>query len=372
MTMTLRAAGAALICVAMTGQAWAAGSCLKQADLTALRASALQQQLMVAAFTCHDSESYNRFVLAYRGELQASDAALMAFFQHRNPATGTADYHTFKTKLANVAAIRSSTDTTAFCAHANAAYNVALGTKTPLATLVSSLASASKTAFNTCPDAAPKTIIQAQGPAELPKAAANLPPIAAPTTSVAVATLVKSAPPAAKAPKAAAEKPAGPLVLAKAAAPKAASKVPQQPLELDDPLPHPDRIVVAQADIASAEDTMAPLAAAEPEQALNDRAVQDLAMDEDVMTIAPQTPTRAQVAQPAARPPYRDRYAQAQPRRENTYDGGRYENSDDDAEQALCCAAALSNPRACLSRRALRAALCRSAPAAALSANALC
>ena len=71
---------AAFVLSLLAGNAWAAGSCVRPQDVTALRTAALQQQLMVAALTCHDVAAYNRFVISHQGALQVSDKALMDFF----------------------------------------------------------------------------------------------------------------------------------------------------------------------------------------------------------------------------------------------------------------------------------------------------
>ncbi len=89
--------------------AWAAG-CANEADLSALKVAALQQELMVAAFSCHDVARYNDFVLAHQPELIASDANLKAFFTRHDGRHGEAGYHTYKTELANAASLSSLRD----------------------------------------------------------------------------------------------------------------------------------------------------------------------------------------------------------------------------------------------------------------------
>jgi hypothetical protein len=86
--------------------ALAGAACIGGEDLHALQAAALQQRLMVAALSCRDTAAYNRFVLGHRGELQKSDAALMAYFKRLTG--GVAAYHTYKTHLANQASLDSS------------------------------------------------------------------------------------------------------------------------------------------------------------------------------------------------------------------------------------------------------------------------
>jgi hypothetical protein len=108
------------------GNALAADVCARMQDLTALQAAAVQQQLMVAAFTCKDYGLYNSFVVTYQADLQSSDRTLLDFFLRLNPATGTAEYHTFKTKLANSYALRSSGNDKAYCGNALQVFRAAL------------------------------------------------------------------------------------------------------------------------------------------------------------------------------------------------------------------------------------------------------
>src|SRR5258705_1059987 len=106
--------------------AWAEELCARAADLVSLQVASIQQQLTVAALTCHDSDLYNTFVVTYRQDLQASDAALQAFFLRLNQATGAADYDTYKTKLANAYSLRSADNIGAYYGRARAAFRAAL------------------------------------------------------------------------------------------------------------------------------------------------------------------------------------------------------------------------------------------------------
>src|ERR1700674_3603403 len=118
------AAGLALSCV--VGTAWAADSCARAQDLTALQVAAVQQQLMVAAFACNDISLYNQFVVTYRDELQSSDQALQAFFVRTDDTGGMTEYHTFKTKMANIYSLRSNADKNGYCRNARASFDAAL------------------------------------------------------------------------------------------------------------------------------------------------------------------------------------------------------------------------------------------------------
>ena len=122
----------------LCGNVRAAPYCARPQDAMAVRVAALQQQLMVAAFTCHDISAYNRFVISHQGELQESDKALMDFFLQQNTQTAFGDYNLFKTELANVSSFRSVSDPL-FCWRIDANFKVALGRKESLAQLLSEL-----------------------------------------------------------------------------------------------------------------------------------------------------------------------------------------------------------------------------------------
>lgn len=100
-----------------------AAPCTTSTEWAALRSAAVQQELMVAGLTCQAIGSYNRFVIAYRAELQSSDADLKAYFIKRQGARGEAAYDTFKTKLANLSSLSEISNTSGFCASMRAAFN---------------------------------------------------------------------------------------------------------------------------------------------------------------------------------------------------------------------------------------------------------
>jgi hypothetical protein len=132
----LKAAAVVLAISSMAGEAWAETVCAGAQDLTALQVASVQQRLMVAALACEaDNISlYNSFVTIYQPELVASDEALQAYFIRRTPATGTDDYHAFKTKLANSFSVRSAQNRAAFCAKSEGLFHEALaGRKKSLA-----------------------------------------------------------------------------------------------------------------------------------------------------------------------------------------------------------------------------------------------
>ena len=107
--------------VALTNRVLAL-DCATPADIAALKTAVMQQELMVAALQCREAGAYNRFVIDYRGELQASDATLKAFFARRGGKHGEAGYDTFKTKAANLSALAQARNTRSFCADAHALF----------------------------------------------------------------------------------------------------------------------------------------------------------------------------------------------------------------------------------------------------------
>lgn len=119
-----KSVSAALISASLLGTtAVQAAPCTTSGEWAALRSAAVQQELMVAGLTCQAIGSYNRFVIAYRGELQASDADLKAYFIKRQGTRGEAAYDTFKTKLANLSSLSEISNSSGFCAAMRMAFN---------------------------------------------------------------------------------------------------------------------------------------------------------------------------------------------------------------------------------------------------------
>jgi hypothetical protein len=122
----VRSVAALLATIAMAGDGW--GGCVSERDMAALKTAALQQELMVAAFSCHDIASYNHFVRAHQPELIDSDGQLKAYFVRRDGGRrGEASYHTYKTELANSSSLRSIRSTNEFCDRADADFDAVEG-----------------------------------------------------------------------------------------------------------------------------------------------------------------------------------------------------------------------------------------------------
>ncbi len=163
----LRTSVAALSLCLLSGNAWGAPGCAQPRDMTALQVAALQQQLMVAALTCHDAADYNRFVLSHRRELQESDRALMSFFVRQDARKGSDDYNAYKTRLANDSSMRSVRDPR-FCRSANAVFADALDRRGSLAELVSQQPSLIGTDYESCTPSGREPVLMADATPNLP------------------------------------------------------------------------------------------------------------------------------------------------------------------------------------------------------------
>lgn len=141
---------AALLSVSGLQTTAAAANCASQADMDALRTAAMQQELMVAALSCHEIARYNQFVLSHQPELIGSDGRLKAFFVAHGGRTGEAAYHTYKTELANNSSLRSIREVDTFCGEADRKFDAA-SEATNLSSLLHSGAWTMNTPYQMCP-----------------------------------------------------------------------------------------------------------------------------------------------------------------------------------------------------------------------------
>jgi hypothetical protein len=138
-----------LASAAMTTQAFAGGVCSRADETAGVKAEILQQQLMVAAYSCHMEGAYNAFVVNYRPDLIAADGAAQSLFK-RASARGEAEYQTFKTQLANDFSMDSQ-DQSDFCDNAGAMFEQAAQHRgQSLSTLMAALSFDGETPFDEC------------------------------------------------------------------------------------------------------------------------------------------------------------------------------------------------------------------------------
>jgi hypothetical protein len=125
--MKRKVTAVAIAGVLVASNAFASSECVRPEDDLAMKTSAMQQELMVAALACNQASLYNDFVLSHRDELQKADAALLSFFERENGENGQSSYHEFKTKAANVSSLKSARDLGGYCAHAQSIFASAYG-----------------------------------------------------------------------------------------------------------------------------------------------------------------------------------------------------------------------------------------------------
>lgn len=89
--------------------------CASPDEAEALRARVIQSDLMVAALSCGEHESYNRFVLKFGDELASRGKRLKAYFKRTFGARGERELNRFITRLANDSSSASIKDIEAFC-----------------------------------------------------------------------------------------------------------------------------------------------------------------------------------------------------------------------------------------------------------------
>jgi len=132
----LLAAMSGIACSVLFNPAMGSESCVSRSDAMALKTAAVQQQLMVAAFMCHDTKAYNLFVHTYQTDLQKSDASLKSYFVHRLGRRGQAAYDTYKTKAANLAGLSQARNSEAFCGATDRLFAQALNSRMSLSSFV--------------------------------------------------------------------------------------------------------------------------------------------------------------------------------------------------------------------------------------------
>jgi hypothetical protein len=126
----------AVLIVALAAGSAVADRCATPSEMATLRVAAFQQQLMVAALTCHRISSYNRFVRAYRPSLINSDRNMLRLFLRLDGTDGDADYNAYKTRLANLAVLRNNASGGAYCREAREDFAAAASNRRPLADFV--------------------------------------------------------------------------------------------------------------------------------------------------------------------------------------------------------------------------------------------
>lgn len=124
----LACAAALVVATGATG----APRCARPDEVTAIQAAMVQQELMVAALTCNEIAHFNAFQTSFGPELRESDANLARMFRRLyGGRRGEAEYHAFKTRLANHSSMRSIRDNVGYCRDAGLVFGAALAASKP-------------------------------------------------------------------------------------------------------------------------------------------------------------------------------------------------------------------------------------------------
>lgn len=132
----MRGIAVAVFVLPLTAATGYADRCATRTEMATLRVAAFQQQLMVAALTCHRIAAYNHFVRANRPSLLRSDQNMHKLFVRLDGTDGEADYNAYKTRLANLAVLRENASGGAYCREARTDFAAAANNRQPLADFV--------------------------------------------------------------------------------------------------------------------------------------------------------------------------------------------------------------------------------------------
>jgi hypothetical protein len=164
-------AGACLLAFAFTygGMAEAAkhkarpqANCAQPSEISAIQATAIQQQLMVSALSCdppgtpdgnkHFVSQFNQFQIAYGPELRKSDAAMLRMFKRLyGVKRGDDEYNAFKTRAASHSEMKRIHGFSDFCKAADLVFAAALVQQKPsLSDFVSGVQVEEETPVNSC------------------------------------------------------------------------------------------------------------------------------------------------------------------------------------------------------------------------------
>jgi hypothetical protein len=160
-----RCVAVAVLIAALAADSAVADRCATPSEMASLRVAAFQQQLMVAALTCHRISSYNRFVRAYRPSLINSDRNMLRLFLRLDGTDGDADYNAYKTRLANLAVLRNNASGGGYCREAREDFAAAASNRRPLADFVATRHLDVRLPYEACDSEAPTVEEATKAPA---------------------------------------------------------------------------------------------------------------------------------------------------------------------------------------------------------------
>ena len=130
------------------------GGCANEREVSAIKVSAIQQELMDAALGCGPAATanFNAFQRSFGPELRRSDALMLRMFKRIDgPSRGDAAYNAYKTRAAANAELRRDRGMTDFCKTADLVFAAALAPQKPaLNDFVSGIPVSEDSPVNSC------------------------------------------------------------------------------------------------------------------------------------------------------------------------------------------------------------------------------
>lgn len=104
-----------------------AAVCATPKEEVALEMRVLQSELMVAALTCQQRDSYNAFAIKFRNDIKKHGKVLRGFFKRHYGSRSKKRLDRFVTRVANESSQRSMQAAGSYCADSDALFRQVLG-----------------------------------------------------------------------------------------------------------------------------------------------------------------------------------------------------------------------------------------------------
>lgn len=155
--------GIAAACL-LIGQAAAAQTCAKPAEMSAFDVAKLKSQLMVTALACDVRDRYNDFVRRFQAELMTRERALVGYFSRAFGHRGQQEHDIYITNLANAQSEAGVQKGTLFCQQSVSLFDAVLSLPTArdLAGFAASRDLPQPISLISCPTTPPRATRQAQ------------------------------------------------------------------------------------------------------------------------------------------------------------------------------------------------------------------
>ena len=104
-----------------------AANCVAHSEREAFELRVVQTELMVAALSCGESDRYNQFVTAFKGDLAGAYQGVRRAFGRIYRGRAKSELNAFNTQLANASSQRGNKNKARFCQNASYVFDNTLG-----------------------------------------------------------------------------------------------------------------------------------------------------------------------------------------------------------------------------------------------------